>query len=61
MDILEDVKQNLKKSNLAEIRLCADESGVPYNTLIRIKYNDVNPRIETIQPIFNYFKNKQNP
>jgi predicted transcriptional regulator len=60
MDILNSVKQNLKQSNLAELRICADESGVPYNTLIRIKYNDVNPRIETIQPIFNYFKNKQN-
>lgn len=62
MDILNIstfVKESLKQSNLASLRICAVETGVPYNTLIRIKYNDVNPRIETIQPIYTYFKNKK--
>lgn len=58
MDISNFVKENLKQCNLASLRICADETGVPYNTLIRIKYqDDVNPRIETIQPIYTYFKN----
>lgn len=59
MDISTYVKDNLKRSNLAALKVVADETGVPYNTLIRIKYNDVNSRIETIQPIYTYFKSKE--
>jgi transcriptional regulator with XRE-family HTH domain len=58
MDISNFVKTNLKNSNLALLREIATKTGVPYNTLIRIKYKDVNPRIETIQPLLTYFNNK---
>ena len=55
MDISNLIKTNLKKSNLAELRDISLKTGVPYNTLLRIKYQDVNPRIQTIQPLFTYF------
>ena len=58
-NISDYVKTKLQSCNLATLRLVAGEIDVPYNTLLRIKYQDVNPRIETVQPIYSYFKNQE--
>jgi predicted transcriptional regulator len=58
-DISTEVKNKLKESNLAQIRAISAGSGVPYRTLLRLKYEDVNPRIDTLQPIFNYLKQQE--
>jgi hypothetical protein len=60
LNIKDYVKTNLVDSKLETLQLIADETGVPYNTLLRIKYQeDVNPRIDTIQPIYSFFKSKE--
>lgn len=57
MDILTFVKTKLSDCNAEKLREVSNETRIPIPTLIRIKYNETeNPRIKTIQPLFNYFK-----
>lgn len=53
------VKEELKALTLLEMQQVADETGVPMNTLKRIRYQEVDPRESTISPLYNFF-NKTN-
>lgn len=53
------VKEKLKAITLAEMEEIAEVVDVPFNTLKRIRYQEViDPRSATITPIYNYFKSK---
>jgi hypothetical protein len=50
------VKEELKALTLLEMQAVSDKTGVPLNTLKRIRYQNVDPRESTITPLFNFFK-----
>lgn len=49
------VKEELKALTLLEMQQVADKTGVPMNTLKRIRYQMVDPRESTISPLYNFF------
>jgi hypothetical protein len=54
MDIYTPVKTHLEKCKHSDIQRLADESGIPFTTIIKIKYGETkNPGVLTIQPLFN--------
>lgn len=58
MNILAYVKTRVDALSYKELEGVALETGVPYGTLMKIKAGETeNPRINTIQPLLNYFKN----
>lgn len=59
MNILNFVKTNLDKCNMAQLNDVSVITKVPMPTLIRVKYSkDVDPRISTIQPLYTYFQKR---
>ena len=57
MDILKFVKEKVTECNLAELEKVSSDTGIPYPTLMKIKYGEtINPRIKTIQPLLTYFQ-----
>lgn len=49
------VKNGLKALTLSEMQSLSAETGVPFNTLKRIRYQSVDPRESTIAPLYNFF------
>lgn len=54
MDIFTPVKTYLDNCKHSDIQKLANESGIPFTTIIKIKYGETkNPGVHTIQPLFN--------
>lgn len=59
MNILNFVKTNLDKCNMAQLEDVSQITKVPMPTLIRVKYSkNVDPRISTLQPLFTHFQRR---
>jgi hypothetical protein len=55
--LLEFVRDNLAALKQADWERIALETRVPLGTIRRIRYGEVsNPRIGSIQPLYNYFR-----
>lgn len=47
------IQRRLNKLNQAQLHQLADDTGVPYSTLVKIKYAETkNPGIETVRRFF---------
>lgn len=58
MNILNFVKEKISACSYKELETVSADTGVPYGTLMKIKAGETeNPRINTIQPLLNYFSN----
>jgi len=60
MDIMKKILSHLEATSYRDLEdVVAPATGIPYGTLARIKCGETdNPRIKTVQPLFNYFKRK---
>lgn len=61
MDKKTQTLEKLKDSPLQGLRFISETTGVPYNTILRLRYqNVINPRYETIAPLIAYFEQSLN-
>lgn len=59
MDDLAFLRKRLAERSITELQVDADESGVPFGTLHKIKYGKTkNPRWDTIQQAVEYYRAK---
>ena len=57
MDDLQLVKTELEKLRLSDLDSVAHGSGVPVDTIIKLKYGTTrNPRYETVKPLADHFR-----
>lgn len=60
MDDLQLVKNELEKAALSDMPELEEKTGVPRDTLIKIKYGTTkNPRYETVKPLVDYFRARE--
>ena len=54
--ILDTLLAHLDARSLSQIKEVADETGVPFHTIAKIKRREtLNPRIETVQSLLAHF------
>jgi hypothetical protein len=59
MDDLQLVRHELGKLRLSELDSVANGSGVPVDTIIKLKYGTTkNPRYETVKPVADFLRSQ---
>lgn len=54
---LELVQERLGKTRISDLHALADQTGVPFGTLFKIKYGTTkNPRHNTVKPLADHFR-----
>ena len=57
MNILIFIQQKISACSYKQLETISADTGVPYGTLMKIKAGQTeNPRIKTIQPLYDYFQ-----
>lgn len=60
--ILDFIHEHLDARSLPQVEEVARATGVPFHTIAKIKRREtVNPKIETVQSLLNYFKAHRKP
>lgn len=60
--ILDFIHEHLDARSLPQIEEVAQATGVPYHTIAKIKRREtLNPKIETVQSLLDYFKTRRKP
>jgi hypothetical protein len=60
MDKKTQTIEKLKAFTLEGLRSISHETGVPYNTILRLRYQQTKfPQYDTIAPLISYFENQE--
>lgn len=54
IDLLNSVRSNLER-DVGRLRLVAQETGIPYDTILRIKNGEGDPGYSKVQALFDYY------
>lgn len=57
IDLLNSVRASLG-SDVGQLRLVAQETGIPYDTVLRIKNGEGDPGYSKVQALFDYYAAK---
>jgi len=60
MDIMQPITSALSEMRHPQIRVLADQSGVPFHTLLKIKSGETaNPKVKTVQALLDVLCSSQ--